>query len=85
MNNYEFGRMMHGKCNLAQARAAILESLRSGGGACEAVNGFVNVIRELKSRSGADRVFLEKFDRVIGLNAMFEEGNKTNKEGAGNE
>lgn len=65
MNSYEFGRMVYSRSNVAQVRAEIMRSVQVGGGACEAVNGFVSVMRESENKSGAERKFLRQFDAAL--------------------
>jgi len=65
MTNYEFGRRMHWQCHVARVRGMILEEAKDKGGICEASWGFVSVIRERATRSGADIKFLHDLDRAL--------------------
>ena len=81
MTDYEFGAWIYVQCNVAQVRARILASLEAGKPVCDAVHGFVNVMRGHEVRSGAERAFLAKFDRAIGVHAACAEAIYTNAKG----
>ncbi len=64
MNNYEFGGMVY-KCPVYQMRNKVLRSIKAGGGASEAVNGFVNSIRKRSFKCRAETTFLAQFDSAL--------------------
>lgn len=65
MTNHEFGKMIHGECNVARVRAAILNALADSGETCDAVQGFVSVSRDRSFKPGAEKAFLKRFDYLL--------------------
>ena len=70
MTNYSFGEMIYGRCNVAQVRKLILHDLEAGGDDCEAIEGFVSIMRKMPYKSGVESVFLKAFDKASALKAL---------------
>ena len=65
MNSYAFGELVHGKCHHRVVCDAILADAVAGGGASDAVNGYVNSIRNQTGKSRVDARFLALYDEAL--------------------
>jgi hypothetical protein len=62
MTDRYFGAFVLRECNVKRVRDGILSDLNKGGTRCEAMEGFVQSIRNNLTKSRADIRFLEEYD-----------------------
>ena len=65
MTNGYFGAFILSECNVKRVRDRILSDLNEGGTRCEAMEGFVQSLRNNLTKSRADIRFLEAYDILL--------------------